>query len=60
VHRPGDAPISAAQLVHNADVAMYHAKRGGRSRIEVFEQSVDLSILVGDQPNRPDQTVGLG
>jgi len=40
VHTAGDRPRSAADLVRDADTAMYRAKDRGRARIEVFDDAL--------------------
>jgi diguanylate cyclase (GGDEF)-like protein len=34
-----DMPVSAGQMLHRADVALYQSKRGGRDRVTVWESS---------------------
>jgi diguanylate cyclase (GGDEF)-like protein/PAS domain S-box-containing protein len=36
----GDDPVSGEQLLSNADVAAYRAKRHGRGRVEVFDETL--------------------
>ena len=54
VHNPGDQPRKAADLVQDADTAMYRAKDRGRARIEVFD-----SDLHRDAVERLDAEVAL-
>ncbi|MEM9711224.1 MAG: EAL domain-containing protein, partial [Actinomycetota bacterium] len=41
-HRPGDAD----QLLQEADLAMYRAKHGGRNRIELFDEEMQVWVQV--------------
>ena len=34
-----------AELIRNADIAMYHAKRGGRARCAVFDESMHQRVV---------------
>jgi diguanylate cyclase (GGDEF)-like protein len=43
----GDDPISADQLLSNADVASYRAKRLGRGRVEVFDEDLRRQLAQG-------------
>jgi diguanylate cyclase (GGDEF)-like protein/PAS domain S-box-containing protein len=51
----GDDPISADQLLSNADVASYRAKRLGRGRVEVFDEDLRRQLSQG---RRIARTVG--
>jgi diguanylate cyclase (GGDEF)-like protein len=35
-----DEKIDAGTLIHNADLAMYRAKQGGRDRVELFDPTL--------------------
>jgi diguanylate cyclase (GGDEF)-like protein/PAS domain S-box-containing protein len=37
--------ITPADLVRNADISMYHAKRGGRARLAVFDESMHRRVV---------------
>ncbi|MGB3165814.1 MAG: EAL domain-containing protein [Alteraurantiacibacter sp.] len=37
----GETPLSAKRLIHRADIAMYHAKAGGRNRHSWFELQME-------------------
>ena len=39
------AIAAAGELVRNADIAMYDAKRGGRGHVEVFDQSMHRRVV---------------
>ena len=41
----GDGTETADDLIRDADVAMYSAKRRGKARFEVFEQSMEVAAL---------------
>ena len=45
VSRDGDA--DAKQLLINADLALYRAKRNGRNRLELFDNALQLEIMHG-------------
>ncbi len=38
-------PLTAAELIRNADIAMYDAKRHGRARIAVFDESMHQRVV---------------
>ncbi|MFN8022841.1 MAG: EAL domain-containing protein [Acidimicrobiales bacterium] len=40
----GDEPIDALELVRESDVAVYHAKERGRSRVVVFDESLQEAV----------------
>jgi len=40
---------SAAQLLHNADVAMYHAKHQGKANYQFYRPELEASITVKDR-----------
>jgi diguanylate cyclase (GGDEF)-like protein len=37
-------PVSAEQMLRQADLALYHAKSQGRNRVAVFERSMEIAI----------------
>jgi len=41
----GERPMSSAELMRNADIAMYDAKRNGRARNAVFDQSMHRRVV---------------
>jgi diguanylate cyclase (GGDEF)-like protein len=41
----GDAGMGPADLMRNADIAMYDAKRRGRSRLAVFDESMHRKVV---------------
>ncbi len=43
----GDDPLSADQLLSNADLATYRAKRLGRGRVELFDEGVRRQLAQG-------------
>ncbi len=43
----GDDPLSADQLLSNADVASYRAKRLGRGRVELFDEDLRRELAQG-------------
>jgi diguanylate cyclase (GGDEF)-like protein/PAS domain S-box-containing protein len=43
----GDDPLSADQLLSNADLATYRAKRLGRGRIELFDEDLRRQLAQG-------------
>jgi diguanylate cyclase (GGDEF)-like protein/PAS domain S-box-containing protein len=51
----GDDPLSADQLLSNADVACYRAKRLGRGRVEMFDEDLRRELAQG---RRIARTVG--
>ena len=51
----GEDPISAEQLLSNADVAAYRAKRMGRGRIEIFDDELRRQLA---RTRRISRTVG--
>ncbi len=51
----GDDPLSADQLLSNADVAAYRAKRLGRGRVEMFDEDLRRQLAEG---RRIARTVG--
>jgi diguanylate cyclase (GGDEF)-like protein len=40
----GSTPADAADLLRDADVAMYHAKQRGRGRVEVFDDALRVAV----------------
>jgi diguanylate cyclase (GGDEF)-like protein len=40
LRRTDDEKIDAGTLIHNADLAMYRAKQGGRDRVELFDPTL--------------------
>jgi diguanylate cyclase (GGDEF)-like protein/PAS domain S-box-containing protein len=51
----GDDPVSVDQLLSNADVAAYRAKRMGRGRIEMFDDALRRQLA---EARRVARTVG--
>jgi diguanylate cyclase (GGDEF)-like protein/PAS domain S-box-containing protein len=51
----GEDPVSVDQLLSNADVAAYRAKRHGRGRVEVFDEDLRRQLAHG---RRVARTVG--
>jgi diguanylate cyclase (GGDEF)-like protein/PAS domain S-box-containing protein len=51
----GEDPVSVDQLLSNADVAAYRAKRHGRGRVEVFDDELRRQLA---QARRIARTVG--
>jgi diguanylate cyclase (GGDEF)-like protein len=51
----GDDPVSVDQLLSNADVAAYRAKRMGRGRIEMFDDALRRQLA---ETRRVARTVG--
>jgi diguanylate cyclase (GGDEF)-like protein/PAS domain S-box-containing protein len=51
----GEDPVSVDQLLSNADIAAYRAKRRGRGRIEVFDDELRRQLAQG---RRIARTVG--
>jgi diguanylate cyclase (GGDEF)-like protein/PAS domain S-box-containing protein len=51
----GEDPISAEQLLSNADIAAYRAKRMGRGRIEIFDDELRRQLT---RTRRIGRTVG--
>ena len=41
----GGGPLHAGELVQDADIAMYHAKRSGRRRAVVFDEAMRTQIV---------------
>ncbi len=48
----GDDPLSADQLLSNADIASYRAKRRGRGRVEVFDDELRRKLAQGRRVSR--------
>ena len=47
VHRPAeiaDADATALEVVEDADAAVYHAKRRGRGRVEMYDADLQAAI----------------
>jgi diguanylate cyclase (GGDEF)-like protein len=40
----GGAELTAEDLLRDADVAMYHAKKRGRGRVEVFDEALRIAV----------------